>query len=592
MSLCPDPDLNEKKEKHIRIQTEVVKRLRQRLNDLENIENKTDRELTAYKKLRMYLNGESEDPDNPGQFIKNKNTAEDRLKLIEAIYNRPAYHFKHKYKDGEKDKDRYSDIFGLPSLKELYEKNPKLAFDLIARTLSLIQSNDSTRNPYDYLDTENNDVKIGKYGSAEHHHIYNNVALTEEGKVQVKSVSFNFDEDKGVSLRIIPAYHGTNYDDNKTENMDAIQYIALQSELHSGNDPVTHLYYYEFDEKESENVLSIAKNKLKEEQLKMPKKIEALKNDIGKYEKRLNDPSEYEKELIKNRNQMLADNPDLDQKVLKDNRLRDIKSKFIKDYSSSMTDEENQLLSIGQKSILTQEQLDIIKKYNTNQNINNQLDDHYKNYPIKNQLNQIEKDLEEHQADMNTGSEIKKLEKQIKGIEDKLIQVKEKAKVTERTIKDWIRSYLRGKPLPPEKQKIAKQFLQLDTLRASKNIDKTNLENKSSVLQLLQKKQQQLKESETIMNLDDNKTEELFNQENGYYSFDKGHYEGQQHSKLTNAMNKEITYNLAREAIAFLEEKGLSVDDILKQQYSTNLQSTISYSVDILNRQKQERDED
>jgi hypothetical protein len=59
----------------------------------------------------------------------------------------------------------------------------------------------------DFLDTEGLEVKVALANTVEHHHIYNNVHLDENGRVEFKSFKIRQDRTTGeLTLDIVPSY--------------------------------------------------------------------------------------------------------------------------------------------------------------------------------------------------------------------------------------------------------------------------------------------------------------------------------------------------------------------------------------------------
>ncbi len=193
-------DLSQLAEQHITSQKATITNLRARKTELEAEEKRLNAQpdadtnprlkqvREAVNHLRLELDGEIESPAGSRNFVKDpvKKTAEERVEVMAALYReRTLFEFHDTTK--VEGKERKASVFGLPTVEEMQRLQHKDVADAImVRATSLLLQRQDGRNPVDFLDTTGLDVKVPLANVVEHHHIYNNVHLNENGRVEFK----------------------------------------------------------------------------------------------------------------------------------------------------------------------------------------------------------------------------------------------------------------------------------------------------------------------------------------------------------------------------------------------------------------------
>ena len=277
MPLCPDTtnQLKENAAAHVRAQKAVVQRLDRRIDEMEEEVKTLDPESPRAKQmqkaianLRLEVRGQRMNPDT-GEYEQVKKTGQERLSVMEALYSeRQPRRFLYTSKDGE---ERKADDYGMPTIQEMKDAGfEEAAREMAVRAISLVATGDTSRNPYDYLGTDGLEVKDALDRVIEHHHIYNNCVVKEDGGVHALSVGILSGKDGKPEVKVIPAYHGYDYAERKDNQMDAVQFVCLMDAMHSGEDPVAHLHYFKFDGEEAKALKTKAVEKAQEKRL-MPR---------------------------------------------------------------------------------------------------------------------------------------------------------------------------------------------------------------------------------------------------------------------------------------------------------------------------------
>ncbi len=534
MPICPDKDnqIQKDADSHIRAHRAVLQRLDQRINEMEEelkvvAEDSPRSKLLkdAIADLRLEIRGQKLDPDT-GKYVQVKEPGSVRAEIMESLYTeRPGKLFIYENAEG---KSRKATIHGLPSIQEMREAGFKEAVEeMVVRSLSLITTGDSSRNPYDYLNTEGLEVKSPLDRIIEHHHIFNNVVLNEDGTVHPKSIGFRFDPSTNkLSLHVIPAYHGYEYSNSTPGQMDSVQFICLMDAMHSGDDAVCHLHYYQFNEEESRTLKEKAVQKSREKVADAKAKFPLLEGELNTLLERQRDPNRYEQELTDNLQQL--------QERMSPYLKEDGKLKPLKKGSAEAIERED-----------VQDQLKIVKK---------DLDKHHNAENLRAELTEAEENFSEKK-------------KTIQEIKNKVSHIKKRLK--------------EGKEIKPEQKELLAYYEELLTsrIRAEADVNKlfAALEKEGTIETQITRKQQQIKEAELYSNLTDEAVEKMFEESNGFFSFEKGTQEKTAHETFRPKMNEEITKNVAREALEYLNRPGSEdIDSLYTREYQRNLNNRLA----------------
>lgn len=530
MPCLEEVDLSELADKHIKAQSAVIKNLRSRLGELEaervQLINSPDSrggrlEVVegAIKHLRGELNGEVESPPGSMRFVKDKNkkTAEERASVMAALYKRRQSYVFHDTTKG--DVPRKASIFGLPTIKEMVDRGEiDIAEEMMARATSLIQSRSGSRNPVDFLDTLGLEVKEALSNQIEWHHIYNNVYVDDNGRVTPKSFKFYADKSGNLTLNIVPSHW------NAAEHGRDSQFIALMDGMHAGEDPVAHLHYYRFTKAEAAPIKDKIKNDIGDIVADAKKREEKLSAQLGKLESRRRDPAAYEAALLE-KQQLIEE--ELESRKL---AAKGITSK--------------------PKTSLTPEQLEIREAFDAK----------------KRELNQVKREISEHQELSGIQSRIERIENEIGDLESRINSIKlNRIPVGERETAKAERDRLKGEILALKKEKSEAQKI---------------LKKKGDVDEQIKDTQNKLNEARQIAALDEEKALQMFEESNGFFSFDKGFAEKEDHAVYRPIMNEEVSRFYVRETIQYLQDtygdRWLEeLQAICERRYRDNLLSRI-----------------
>lgn len=523
-------DLSELAERHIAAQRANIQNLRTRRAELEAEEKRLPLDSLRYKQvteavnhLRLELDGEIESPPGSRNFVKNpdKKTAEERIEVMAALYKeRAQFVFKDTTKNEEKP--RTASVFGLPTVEEMQRlQNKEVADVMMVRAVSLLQQRQDSRNPVDFLDDTGLNVKVPLANTVEHHHIYNNVHLDENGRVEFKSFKIRQDRTTGqLTMDIVPAYWNSEQHGRNT------QFIGLLDGMHSGADPVTHLHYYRFNEKESEGIRAKISGDIKGIADEAKTKQKKLESQLQTLKARAADPVEYERSLVSSIDKATEE-------------LKDAKTAA------------KGLLS-KPKSSLTPEQLELRESHDSKQK----------------QLKSLNKDLEEHRT-------LSSLRGDIDAANSRIAQLQSRASAIK--LSDYPKGVEREQARL-ERQEILDRAAQLK----SQNKEREKLlKEKGDISQQIQDVERKLSEQKTIANLTKEDALAMFGRSNGFLSFDKGHTEKTDHTVYRPLMNEEITRYYVRETLSYLErEYGdgalAALQNMSRQQYQNNLLDRIS----------------
>ncbi|MCD8487958.1 MAG: hypothetical protein LRZ84_14780 [Desertifilum sp.] len=513
-------DLSHLANAHIESQKGVIRNQRNRLDkiykQMESATGQRLKELTAARdSLEFHLNGKV--TNESGEFETVNLPAEKRLEAMAHQYKNSAQFTFRDYTKNE-HKPRTASVFGLPTVEEMLGLNRlDIAHDIIIRALSLATSKkDAVRNPVHYLDDKGMQVKDPLASSVEHHHIYNNVKLDENGRVKFKSVKFRYNSNTGdLKLDIVPSYW------NSEENGRNTQFIGLLDGMHSGADPVTHLHFYEFDDNESVEIIEKIRDNIPQIKAEAAKSLERKKKELAILEARISDPETYEANL--------KDEIAKESAVLEDLKLKakGLTSKAKKDLEGE---------ALERREAFDQQ---------------------------KSKVRALNTALGLHQEILGIHDEIRELNNKY---EDMLNKSKG---INLRTIKDPIEREAK-KNERNNFQKEAKDYAEL-----IKDKNKT-LKSKGDLNALADKAKSKIDEFKKLAELTEESAVELFHQQNGFFSFDKGSEEKADHDTYKPGMNAEITYYYAREALNHLKteygDNALNVAQTLaRQSYKSNL---------------------
>lgn len=521
-------DLKKLADYHVKAQKAIIGNLRTRRAKLEQEEKrilKTEgrdsprlkQVQEAVNHLRLELDGEVESPPGSRRFTKDKEkkTAEERAEVMARQYSdRLQFVFRDTTKGGN---ERIASVFGLPTIEEMNKlQNKEVSDAMMTRAASLLLSRNDSRNPVDYIDTTGLIVKDPLGNTVEHHHIYNNVHLDEAGRVEFKSFRIRQDRSTGeLTMDIIPAYWNAEKHGRNT------QFIGLLDGMHSGNDPVTHLHYYEFSGEESEPI----KEKIRADTQKIvadaSNRVNRLSVQLSTLRQRRSDPQEYERSLIL--------------------QVQTTETKL-----TAAKIAAKGLLS-KPKNTLSPEQLELREAY----------DGHVR------ELKRLNKDLDEHRTLTTLRSDIEFANKTISELDERIKAIK---------LIDYPKGELR------DAKRIERATLedQSKSLRLENRDREKLLKDKGDIDTQIKDTERSLEEQQKLASLTEQEAISLFEKQNGFFSFDKGSAEKAEHTVYRPIMNEEITRYYVRETIDYLDrEYGSNALAVLqstaRSQYKRNL---------------------
>lgn len=549
MPCLEEADLSSTAELHIKAQKSVVANLKTRVSELEHERKRllsegaieeTSQPLKetekAIKHLRLELYGEVESPPGSMQFVRDpaKKTAEERSAVMEMLYrNRTHYQFHDTSKD--LSDPRTASVFGLPTIKEMIERGyGDIAEEMMIRATSLLAAKADSRNPVDFLDTEGLEVKLALANQIEHHHIYNNVKVDENGRVQFKSYRVALGKGGELEMSVIPSYW------NAAENGRNTQFICLMDAMHSGDDPIAHMHYYRFSEDEAAPIKDKIKRDVAAKAEEAQKTAVRLQTKLDDLVARKTDPAAYEKAL-----QTQLDNTQSELARIEAQNAP-FKGK------RNLTDEQRQQKDdlAAQKKVWDSEGRAIARK----------LDEHRSLQGLRDGI-------------ISTENAIADLEARVKGIN--LSKVPKEEKEAKRL----------------EKEQLTKESRQLkEKLREQKIL----LKSKGDIDKTIEGTRKSLLEAQLVSRLDKESAIALFEKSNGFFSFDKGTEEKNDHTTYRPIMNEEITRFYVREAIAYMQEKHgdrwlEELQALTARQYRSNLLQRLGGLMDKLDPSRSDR---
>ena len=530
-------DLTNLINQHVDAQKAIVTQLRQRLTELEQDEKTAtangDSTRSAILKaarvdLEFHLNGKKEDPLGSGKFVEipGQKTAEERVAIMEAQYRQsPQFEFHDTTKNSAKP--RTASVFGLPTAKQMRDLGHNdIADEIDTRALSLSQLSQASKNPEHYIENEGLDVKTALSNGIEHHHIFNNVYLSAQGRVQFKSFKVFLNKKTGKpELSVIPSYW------NADEHGRNTQFIGLLDGMHSGADPATHLHYYKFTDAEKKEIINKIQTDHPNNVAAANAKIPKLQKELKQLQKRRINPVDYESSL--NTKIKTAE-------TARDNKQRELDSlpKIIDKYYP--TDDSKEIARTEKAKI--RNELTSLKK----------------------NAEKLITELSEHKTIQSLKSDIAKNQREQTDIESKVAVIGKLTTYPKGVMRDAKRA---------ERTQHENEILRLKT-----EINQQNqlLKSKGDLDGLVIDVKQKIKENSAIAKMSVNDTVKLFEETNGFFRFDKGHEEKELHTQYRPLMNEEITQYQAREALTHLKKEygNNALDAInakIRQQYKRNL---------------------
>ncbi|MEH2138561.1 hypothetical protein [Nostoc sp.] len=516
------------------------------VNDLEyHLNGRVRRSLLEDEATELQKNGLNpnrlkrvrESLKDDGELVKDPDldVAEVRTKVMEALYKeRQQFVFEDTAHDKDKEGNsipRYASVFGAPTVKKLKEAGEEvISLDLMLRSISMVTGGESTKNPNDYLDTAGTEVKKSLSDGIEHHHIYNNVYVDENGKVKPNSVRFFRNPSTGdIEMQVIPEYWNSEKHGRNT------QFIELMDGAHSGDDTATHLHYYKLDGDDDAFVRQKIRDKVSEIVSANTAKVPKLETELKELSSRRADPKAYEDKLL---GEINLHNSQIEQ-------LNQGEAKYATpNKSGSMV--KNKGLSPVQEAELAKIRGD--------------------RATIKKTQDKVQKALDEHRSFVNIESDIKEWEHVAGDTESKAKAIKLNVKFP--TV-DFDTK---------EAAKNAKFQLESDAkeLRIKAKNSKQVLRDKGSVDQQIKDKFAKLQEAKDLASLTEQQAISIYEKSNGYLHFDKGSQESQDYSKSRPKMNAEIHKLNARQAVEELESQHgdnsiKALQDIARSNYRRNL---------------------
>lgn len=505
------PD-KENAQMHVDNQRAVIQNLRGRMGELISASPEPGSvEYAALVKLKRDLDGE--EPISEGSLIFNQilgqGTAEDRAEVMARLYTQRS---SYRFRDTSKGDERIANLHGYPMVDELLEAGEQdIAEEIIARAASSLTERKSS-NPVDFIDTSGLEVKDALANSIEHHHIYNNVYLNSEGRVQFKSFKVYVDSNGNPVLSIIPSYW------NAKERGRVNQFVGLLDAMHSGNDAAAHLHYYKFKDHEMSEIEAKIRSDFPEDIDAAKRRTSKLRAELQRLEAQKQDPQKYFSGL---------------ESGVESARALVVQTKAgVKGFAAKA------------KSSLSPEQLEKRELWDA----------------AKKQLKALEKDLAQATL-LREGRQ--RLEDVNKQVSDLLIEAK---KINLARIPKAERSEAKER-----RNAITQQVASLKAEAKNLAID---LRKNRSIDSLISETRSKLQGAEAIAALTPEKIVEMLNEQNGFFSFDKGSPEKNDHRKYLQPMNKEIQKLYVRQAIDHYKSQGLDPVTEIQALIETRLRNT------------------
>ena len=622
MACLESQDLSELAKKHITAQQSVVKNLRTRLSDIntdyEKLKQNPDADpfrLAEHEKaiydLEYHLNGNvrrSLLEIEAGQLAKSglkperltklkdllKNSdadllkdpdlvvAEERVKVMESLYtSREQLVFKDTVfaKDSEgKPKQRLASIFGAPTVKKLLDTGEtKVAEDLILRSISRAMSSEQlTRNPNDYIDIDGLEVKKSLSDGIEHHHIFNNVYVDENGRVKPNSIQLIWDRNTSkLGLKVIPEYW------NSAKHGSNTQFIELMDGAHSGDDAATHLHYYRFDGEDDKFLRQKIADKVPELVAKAKRDIPRYEAEIIELEKRIKTPKEYEKDLtdqigvLNNQISVLdADvknyqKPDKNGRMIQKSGLTDdekLKYKYAKDARGEFIKEKDKLedkLNLHKKVISIKQE---VERWSREIEDSDKITDKIKFNSDNGWLGN--KDVLNHLKALRITSS--------SGQIVTLFPITSTGDIDVDALQGDLKKLAKK-----ESQKFKQSLIDnADAIRLLKGDGLLFIKESSDLEAEIKSYNAKLIEAKAVADIGISKALKLYEDSNGFFSLDKGYTESEDYSDSRPTMNGQIHKYNARQAVEHLESAyGDDAIDKLNKLADSNRKANMQYSM-------------
>jgi hypothetical protein len=389
---------------------------------------------------------------------------------------------------------------------------------MMVRATSLLLQRQDGRNPVDFLDTTGLDVKVPLANVVEHHHIYNNVHLDENGRVEFKSFKIRQDRSTGeLKMDIVPSYwngeqHGRN-----------TQFIGLLDGMHSGQDPVTHMHYYRFTDDEAKPIKEKIRTDIKGITDEAKARMQRLEGELSTLKERAADPEGYSRKLLSQKDSISA---------LIEQKQSQVEHLIGK---RKITPEEK-----AQREAFYKEKKDLLKS-----------------------SEDLTSELEKHQSLISIKGDIEAGNSRISEMSAKASAIK-----------------LTDYPKGPEREakRLEREQLISDTRRLQlENRDREKLlKDKGDIQGQIRDTEQKLGEARAIASLSEKDAIAMFERSNGWLSFDKGHTEKEDHSQYRPLVNQELTRHYVRETLNYMEreygENALeALQNTARRQYQQNI---------------------
>lgn len=302
--------------------------------------------------------------------------------------------------------------------------------------------------------------------------------------------------------------------------------------MHAGDDPVAHLHYYKFNDGEVGPIKAKIANDLPTIVADANRRRGRLEAEVRDLAARLRDPQQYERDLLAQIED--AEAVQAERKAA----AKGVTSKAKKDLAGA--------------DLERREAFDAAKK----------------------DLRELTKKLDHHRTITGLRGEIEATESQVGELEREISEIK-----------------LSQVPRGPEREVAREQRNQLknqkDELKLELKRQKAILKAEGDISKTVEKKRQALAEATAIAQLTPEKAADLFDQANGYFSFDKGFVEKGEHDTYRPVMNEELHRFYVRQTIDYLQRKHgdnwvEALEELNSARYRANLMERLGALVDKL----------
>lgn len=517
-------------DQHVAAQKAICTEMRQRLSEIRSQFKKTgDAKFSAaVANLEFHLNGNEESYQGSGKFVKipNQRTMEERVAVMEAQYrDSPQFEFHDTTKNT--GKSRTASVFGMPSAEQMRKLgHDDIADDIDSRALSLAQASATSRNPVHYLDDTGLNVKNPLGNGIEHHHIFNNVYLSKQGRAEFKSYDIYYNHrTKAMEFSVIPSYW------NAKEHGRNTQFIGLLDGMHSGGDPATHLHFYKFTDAETQPIIDKIRADHPAKVVSAAAQIPKLQGELRSLRSRQVNPVKYENTL---KSQLITATKDYDNTKAERLTLPRIIDKNYPDPSDKA------------KARTHREQLEIKEK------------------SLKKITEDVSKKLDEHRVIQSLKSDIANNNTKVTELDNKVSAI---GKLNDHKI---------GAVRDTKRIERSQYLNDKKNLKEIIKTQKTLLKDKGDLDSLVAETKKKIITSDRVSKMPTDDAVKMFEDSNGFLSFKKGTEESNLHIQYRPIMNEEITRHQARAAIAHLEaEYGANALAVAqakaRNQYKRNL---------------------